>query len=324
MPKRKSAKKPNGGLDDTRKFLRDKFGEGVVRIYEKPPVIQTVSTGIDDLDLVLGGGIPCGRMIELFGNPSAGKTTILLSIMAEAQNKFKDKSCVYIDVEHALDLQWAHKIGIDLKRFDHCQPEFGEDAMLVMEEYLKSDKCSIIALDSVAALTPKPEREGEFGAANIGLQARLVAQAMKRLSSHLFKHKETSLIFVNQKRANLSGPAQFTAFERAKPTGGKALPFYMTSRLEVYKIETIKNSGGIETGQKVEVRAWKHKVPPGPGGRAKFVISNKDGIDRALMLLEGQLKDGTIVRAGSWYAFPDGTKVQGEEAAKEKIQLVLK
>ena len=288
-------------------------------MYEKPPEINRIPTGVLDLDLALGGGIPCGRMSELFGNPSAGKTTVVLSIMAEAQKKFPDKNCVYVDVEHALDLNWAQQIGVDLARFEHAQPEFGEDALNVILEYLKTGHVSVIALDSVAALTPKPEREGDFGNANIGLQARLVAQAMRTLSSVLFKHKDTSIIFINQKRADLSGPPKFTAYEKAKPTGGKALPFYMTSRLEIYKIETLKDSSDNEVGQRVEVRIWKHKLPPGPGGRAKFVINNSIGIDKALILLEQKLVSGEIIKAGSWYAFPDKTKVQGEEAAKAKL-----
>ena len=321
MSKRKTTRtSSNDGLEELRNKLREKFGEDIVQVYTEPVSLNRISTGITDLDTILGGGVPCGRMIELAGNPSAGKTTVALSIMAEAQKKFPDKRGVYVDAEHSLDLEWAQKIGIDLSRFDHSQPEFGEDAIEVIQEYIKSGMVSVIILDSVAALVPKPEREGDIGAANIGLQARLVAQSMRILSSLLYKQKETLLIFINQKRADLNANrSSFSAMERSKPTGGKALPFYMTSRLEIYKIETLKNSEGVETGQRVEIRILKHKVPPGPGGRARMVINNINGIDKPLMVLEQKLKSGEIVRAGSWYAFPDKTKVQGEEAAKAKI-----
>lgn len=321
MSKRKTTRTSiSDGLEEIRSRLREKFGDDIIQVYTEPVIITRISTGVKDLDAVLGGGVPCGRMVELAGNPSAGKTTIALAIMAEAQKQFPDKRCVYVDAEHTLDLEWAQKLGIDLSRFEHSQPEFGEDAIEVIGEYIQSGLTSVIVLDSVAALVPKPERDGEIGAANIGLQARLVAQSMRILSSLLYKQKETVLIFINQKRADLNANrSSFTAMERSKPTGGKALPFYMTSRLEIYKIETLKNTEGIEVGQRVEVKVLKHKIPPGPGGKAKFVINNVIGVDKPLMLLEEKLKTGEILRAGSWYAFSDKTKVQGEEAAKAKI-----
>ena len=300
--------------------MLDKFGEDSVRTYTaNDKIIETTSTGILALDEVLGGGIPLGRMIELIGHSSSGKTTIILSTMVQAQKQFKDKHVVFIDVEHALDLEWAKKLGIDLSRFIHAQPEFAEEALFMMERYAASGKVSIIGLDSVPALLPSVEMDNDIGDSNIGVQARLIAQEMRRIGRILFKGKSTAIMFINQKRAQLQSRGSFT-HEPTKSTGGMALPFYMTTRLDVTKVETLKEQD-VEVGQRVMVYVRKHKVLSGPGARIYFYINNVLGIDTAQEILERKLKDGSIVKSGSWYSM-EGVegKVQGESAMKEIIR----
>lgn len=304
-----------GKLQEIRDQLRKKFGEDSVRTYDKPSKIECVSTGIIALDKALGGGIALGRMTELLGNPSVGKTTIILSTMIQAQKQYPDKSVVFIDVEHALDLNWAVRMGIDLDRFEHGQPETAEEALTILEEYAKTGGISILGLDSIPALLPQKEMEGEISDANIGLQARIVAQAMRRIGAILLRQKETAIMFINQKRAQLQSRGGFAGFEPSKATGGKAMPFYMTTRLDVSRIK----SEGVE-GQIVQVKIDKHKVNFGPGAKIQFRIDNKLGIDTAQELLEFGIRNKLVNKAGSWFSFKNGDKVQGDSGAKEIIR----
>jgi recombination protein RecA len=308
-------------LSSVRTELKEKFGVDVIQRYTEAKHIDTIPTGIIGLDKAMGGGIPLGRMIELVGDSGAGKTTIILSTMVQAQKKFPNKTVVYIDAEHALDVPWAVKLGINLNNFDHVNPEFAEDALLILEKYASSGKVSLIAVDSVAALLPSQEMEGDIGDANIGLQARLVAQAMKRITSILFKDRNTSVMFVNQKRAQLQSRGGFQGYEPTKATGGKALPFYQSTRMEVARIGTIKNNKEEEVGQEVQVYVRKHKVLSGPGTRIVFEIDKRIGIDTAKEILKLGEEQGSIVKAGSWYYIKglDG-KFQGEDSIKTKIR----
>lgn len=323
MPKKVKSTQPleqkSSKLESLKKELQNKFGDDSVREYTVTDRINTVSTGILALDEALGGGIPMGRMIELLGHSSSGKTTIILSTMVQAQKKYPNKAVVFIDVEHALDLEWAKKLGIKLDRFIHAQPEFAEDALLMMERYAETGEVSIIGIDSVPALLPSVEAAGDIGDSNIGVQARLIAQEMRRVGRILMKTKDTSLMFINQKRAQLQSRGSFQG-EPTKATGGMALPFYMTTRLEVVKIETLKEQE-VEVGQKVQVYVRKHKVLRGPGAKIHFHIDNRFGVDTAQEILDRWLKSGKVVRSGAWYSIA-GTdeKVQGEAAVKDLIR----
>ena len=310
---------PDQELADLRVELRSKFGERAIKTHLEVKPIESISTGILGLDRALGGGIPLGRMIELVGNSGAGKTTIILSAMIQAQKKFPDKIVVYIDAEHALDIPWAAKVGIDLSRFDHVHPEFAEDALTIMEKYASSGKVSLIGLDSVPALLPSVVMEGDIGDANIGKQALLIAQEMQRLGSIIYKNENLSVLLVNQKRAQLASRGGFQGFEPTKATGGMALPFYMTTRLEVYRSATIKNSSNDEIGQEVTVYVKKNKVLNGPGARVAFDILNSTGIDTAKEILKLALEKEKIVKAGAWFKVND-EKFQGEEAVKQYIR----
>jgi recombination protein RecA len=300
-----------------REEILKKFGEGTVTVHKQPRKIETVSTGILALDRALGGGVAMGRFIELLGNASSGKTTILLSTMAAAQRKYPDKIVVYIDAEHALDLDWAVKIGIDLTRFDHVEPNLAEEALEITEKYANSGLASIIAIDSIPALIPLAEAEGDIGDSNIGIQARLMAVAMRRIGRLIYKRRQTSVMVVNQKRAQLQSRGGFQGFEQTKATGGMAVPFYMTSRLEVYRIGTLKQDDK-EIGQEVQVYVKKNKVLGGPGARITFEINNNTGIDTAKELLNLGINGGKIKKGGAWYTL-DGVegKFQGENAVKE-------
>ncbi len=306
-------------LEATRNELREKFGEKAIRVYLEAKHVDYISTGIIGLDKALGGGIPLGRQIELVGNSGAGKTTVILSTMIQAQKQFPDKIVVFIDAEHALDLPWAVKLGIDLKRFDHVHPEFAEDALMIMEKYAESGKVSLIGLDSVPALLPSVVMEGDIGDANIGKQALLIAQEMQRIGRIIYKNETTSVMFINQKRAQLQSRGGFQGFEPTKATGGMALPFYMSTRMEVYRVGTIKNSKDEEIGQEVQIYVKKHKVLNGPGARVNFDITKNHGVDTAKEILKLAIEKEKIIKSGAWFRL-DEKKFQGEEAIKQFIR----
>ena len=305
------------------KQLQDKFGQIAAITYDSISSIETIPTGILALDRVLGGGVPVCRMIELLGDPSSGKTTLALTIAANAQKKFKDKHILYVDAEHALDLPWATKIGVDVTdRFIHSNPITGEEAFAIIEDALNSGEISVVIIDSVAALMPAAEKEKEIGEANIGLQARLIAQAIRRLNSLIPKHKDICIVFINQQRAQIGGgPASFSYGAFKKATGGLALPFYMTTRLKIVKIRSKFDADRNVIGQEVKVDVLKHKVLGGPGFKINFCIDNKTGIDLAQELLEWGIENKKIKKSGSWFTIENVKEsFQGETSIKSYIK----
>ncbi len=302
--------------------IQEKYGQIAATTYDKIFAVNSIPTGILALDKALGGGVPSGRMIELLGDPSSGKTTMALTIAANAQIKYPDKSVFYVDVEHALDLAWASKVGVNVTEgFIHSNPISGEEACNIVEMALESEQVSVIIVDSVAALMPAAEKAKEIGEANIGLQARLVAQAIRRLNSMMPLHKDSLVIFINQQRARIGGgPSSLTYGAMKKPTGGLALPFYMTTRMKVTKIESLFDADKNVTGQTVKVDVLKHKILSGPGHRVNFRINNKSGIDTTHELLDWGVNTGRIKKSGSWYEIVGSPeKFQGEDKIKTHI-----
>lgn len=304
-------------LSELRSEIRSKYGEDVVTVHTAPKKYEFVSTGVIALDGALGGGVPLGRMVEILGKQSSGKSTIALSIAANAQKTYPNKHIVYVDTEKTLDLIWAEKLGINIKTLEHVEPITGEDTFNIIEAYVKSEKTSVIILDSVPATAPAAELEGEIGDANIGLQARLMAQVLRRLVTPVAR-ANCILVLINQKRANLQSRGGFAGFEPVKSTGGMALPFYMSTRLDVARIGTVKEEEK-EVGQLVQVQVLKHKLGIGPGAKIVFEIDNRIGIDYLKQLLEIALTTGRITKSGSWYIFSDKEKVQGEIQAKKLL-----
>jgi len=305
------------------KQLQHKYGQIAAITYDDITAIETIPTGILALDRVLGGGVPVGRMIELLGDPSSGKTTLALTIIANAQKKFENKHILYVDVEHTLDLPWAVKIGVNVfDRFIHSNPITGEQAFAIIEDALETGQISVVVVDSVAALMPEAEKENEIGEANIGLQARLVAQAIRRLNSLMPKHREILIIFINQQRAQIGGgPTSFSYGAFKKATGGLALPFYMTTRMKVAKLKSIFDVDKNVIGQEVKVDVLKHKVLGGPGHKISFRIDNKSGIDLAQELLDWAVEQKKIKQSGSWYTIENVTEsFQGEVNVKTYIK----
>ncbi len=303
--------------------LQDKFGQIAALTYDSITTVDIIPTGILALDRALGGGVPVGRMMELLGDPSSGKTTLALTIAAGAQQKFPDKHILYVDAEHALDLEWATKIGVDVtNNFIHSNPITGEEAFEIIEDALDSGHISVVIIDSVAALMPAAEKEKSIGEANIGLQARLVAQAIRRLNSLIPKHREICIVFINQQRAQIGGgPASFSYGAFKKATGGLALPFYMTTRMKVAKLRSIQDADKNEIGQEVKVHVLKNKVLGGPGHKISFRIDNKSGIDLAQELLDWAIEEGKVKKSGSWFTIENvAESLQGETSVKTYIK----
>jgi recombination protein RecA len=308
-------------LDLLSKSLNDKFGDSFVTVYKEAFDVPRISTGILALDKAIGGGVALGRMTELYGKSASGKTTVVISVMAQAQKQFPNKTVVYIDAEHALDTLWAVKLGINLERFIHIQPETAEQGFLAIEEFIKTGEVSVIALDSVPASLPQIALEGNIGDANIGAQARLIAQCLPRIEIKLAREKDPpAILLINQKRANLQSRGGFQGFEPTKTTGGMSFQHYMTTRLDIARIGTLKDSLDDEVGQEVLVHVTKHKITPGPGAKITFHIVNRKGVDTEQELLDMALESGEILKSGSWFVMPDGSKVQGQEQAKEWIK----
>ena len=294
--------------------IEKQFGKGsVMKLGEfKAMEIEAIPTGALSLDMALGiGGVPRGRIIEVFGPESSGKTTLALHVVAEAQKMGGEAA--FIDAEHALDPVYAKKLGVDIDNLIVSQPDTGEQALEITESLIRSGALDVIVVDSVAALVPKAEIDGDMGDSHMGLQARLMSQALRKLAGAINKTK-TVLIFINQLREKIG--VMFGNPETT--TGGRALKFYASVRLDIRKIENIKQDGEVK-GNRVRVKVIKNKVAP-PFREAEFDIVYGEGISKAGNILDMAVNMDIIEKSGSWFSY-DGNRIgQGRENVKKFLQ----
>ncbi len=294
--------------------IEKQFGKGsVMKLGEfKAMEVEAIPTGALSLDMALGiGGVPRGRIIEVFGPESSGKTTLALHIVAEAQKQGGEAA--FIDAEHALDPVYAKKLGVDIDNLIVSQPDTGEQALEITESLVRSGALDVIVVDSVAALVPKAEIDGDMGDSHMGLQARLMSQALRKLAGAINKSK-TVLIFINQLREKIG--VMFGNPETT--TGGRALKFYASVRLDIRKIENIKQDGEVK-GNRVRVKVIKNKVAP-PFREAEFDVVYGEGISKAGNILDMAVNMDIIEKSGSWFSYNGDRIGQGRENVKKYLQ----
>ena len=296
--------------------IEKQFGKGsIMRLGNDEPLlqgIQAISTGALSLDIALGvGGVPRGRIVEIFGPESSGKTTLCLHIVAEAQKK--GGIAAFIDAEHALDVQYAHKLGVRTDDLLISQPDTGEQALDIAEMLVRSGSIDVLVVDSVAALVPKAELEGEMGDSHMGVQARLMSQALRKLTGTIAK-SQTCLIFINQIRMKIG--VMFGNPETT--TGGNALKFYASQRLDIRRIGTIKNGDEV-IGSRTRVKVVKNKVAP-PFRDAEFDVLYGVGISREGDLLDMAVEHNVVEKSGSWYSFQGARLGQGRDQVKDILK----
>ncbi|NVJ26884.1 MULTISPECIES: recombinase RecA [Myxococcus] len=292
------------------------FGKGsIMRLGNEEPMIrdvQAISTGSISLDIALGvGGVPKGRIIEIFGPESSGKTTLCLHIVAEAQKR--GGICGYVDAEHALDVGYSRKLGVRTDDLLLSQPDTGEQALEIAEMLVRSGAIDVLVVDSVAALVPKAELEGEMGDSHMGLQARLMSQALRKLTGTIAK-SQTCVIFINQIRMKIG--VMFGNPETT--TGGNALKFYASQRLDIRRIGAIKNGDNV-VGSRTRVKVVKNKVAP-PFKEVEFDIMYGTGISREGDLIDLASNDNIVEKSGSWFSFNGERIGQGRENAKDYLR----
>lgn len=310
---KKEKKEPRAigaSIDDTIKEIQTKFGEGaIMKLGDKPRVgIDSVPTGSIGLDYALGvGGLPRGRIIEIFGPESSGKTTLTLHVIAEAQKK--GGICAFVDAEHAMDPEYSKKLGVNVNELLISQPDTGEQALEIVESLVRSGKIDVIVVDSVAALTPKDEIEGDMGAQHVGKQARLMSQALRKLTAITAKSK-TVVIFINQIRMQIG-----IMFGNPETTpGGKALKFYTSIRLDIRRIAQIKK-GDEAVGARTRVKVVKNKVAS-PFKETEFDIMFGEGISKEGEVIALGEKFGIIAKSGTSYAFGEEKMGRGYDATR--------
>jgi recombination protein RecA len=292
--------------------IQKQFGKGSIMKLGSGPVaaVDVIKTGILPLDTALGvGGIPKGRIVEIFGPESSGKTTLCLSIIAEAQKN--NGVAAFVDAEHAVDPAWAKIIGVKLEDLLISQPDTGEQALEIAEALIRSGGVDIVVIDSVAALVPRTEIEGEMGEAQIGLQARLMSQALRKLTGAVSKSK-TTVIFTNQLRQKIG-----IIFGNPETTpGGLALKFYSSVRIDVRKIETLRKDTQVY-GSRIRAKVVKNKIAP-PFKTAEFIITAK-GVDKEEAIIDAAIQAGVLIKSGSFIRMNDKIIGQGKEQVKEEI-----
>ena len=312
--KEKEAKSIGANIDDTLAAIKTKFGDdSIMKLGDKPKVdVNAISTGSIGLDAALGvGGLPRGRMVEVFGPESSGKTTLSLHVIAEAQKK--GGICAFIDAEHAMDPEYAKRLGVKINELLISQPDTGEQALEIVESLVRSGKLDVIVIDSVAALTPKDEIEGDMGQSHVGKQARLMSQALRKLTAIVARSK-TIIIFINQIRMQIG-----VMFGNPETTpGGKALKFYTSVRLDIRRIAQIKKGDEV-MGGRVRVKVVKNKVAA-PFKQTEFDLMYNEGISREGELIALGEKMGLVKKSGVSYEY-DGVKLgRGYDATRQFLR----
>ncbi|MGL4415493.1 recombinase RecA [Roseinatronobacter monicus] len=314
MTDKRTAEKQKA-LDSALAQIERQFGKGsIMKLGGDNPVteIEAISSGSLGLDIALGiGGLPKGRVIEIYGPESSGKTTLTLHVVAEAQKK--GGVCAFVDAEHALDPQYARKLGVDLDELLISQPDTGEQALEIVDTLVRSGAVSLVVVDSVAALTPKSELEGDMGDSSVGVHARLMSQAMRKLTSSISR-SNCMVIFINQIRMKIG--VMFGSPETT--TGGNALKFYASVRLDIRRIGSIKDRDEI-VGNQTRVKVVKNKVAP-PFKQVEFDIMYGEGISKRGELLDLGVKAGVVEKSGAWYSYGDERIGQGRENAKAYLK----
>ncbi|USO00920.1 MAG: recombinase RecA [Alphaproteobacteria bacterium] len=300
-------------LDAAMKHIEKMYGQGaVMKLDQKRDVdLEIISTGSIGLDLALGiGGFPVGKIIEIYGPESSGKTTLALQVIAEAQKK--GGACLFVDTEHAIDPEYAKKLGVDLSgdSFILTQPDTGEQALEIVDVFVRSQSVKVIVVDSVAALVPKAELEGDMGDSHMGLHARLMSQALRKLTGVISK-SGCMVIFINQIRQKIG--VMFGNPETT--TGGNALKFYASIRLDIRKVSALKKGDDVY-GHQTKVKIVKNKLAP-PLKTAEFEILFGEGVSKLSEIVDLGVKHGLITKAGAWYSMGSERIGQGKESAKE-------
>ena len=298
-------------LDMAMAQIERQFGTGsVMKMGDKQHMkVEAVSTGSLAIDLALGiGGLPRGRVVEIYGPEASGKSTLAMHVVAEAQRT--GGICAYVDAEHAMDPEYAKNIGVDVDELLISQPDTGEQALEITDMLIRSGAIDVIVIDSVAALTPRAEIEGEMGDTHVGLQARLMSQALRKITANLNKTK-TICIFINQLREKIG--VMFGSPETTP--GGRALKFYSSVRIDIRRIEAIKSDGEV-TGGRTRTKIVKNKVAP-PFRQAEFDIMYGKGISREGSLLDVGVENGIVKKSGAWYTYEGEQLGQGRENAKQ-------